>query len=152
MSSHGPQHAGKPAPAEGGALPPDEFTSHLGMRSRRMEDGECVLELRLDARHLSAAERAHGGVLFTMLDTAMGRAVLSTLPAGRGCATLEAKINFLRPVQSGLLRAEGRVLDRTRRTAYAEGVLFDEEGRVLARSSGTFFLTETMVQSERERV
>jgi len=129
-----------------------EFTRQLGIETTRNAEGECVMELVLDRRHMSRAERAHGGVLFTMLDTAMGRAVISRLPQGRGCATVEAKINFLRPIQQGRIRATGRILDMTRRTAYAEGTLTDAEGRVLARSSGTFFLTETMEQAERERV
>jgi uncharacterized protein (TIGR00369 family) len=132
--------------------PSSEFTDHLGMKTLEAADGRVVIELELDARHMSVAQRAHGGVLFTLLDTAMGRAVISRLPPGRGCATVEAKINYLRPIQSGRIRAEGRALDLTRRTAYAEGVITDAEGRVLARSSGTFFLTETVVQSERERV
>jgi len=133
-------------------LPDSEFTRSLGMTTARCEGGVCVIEVELEPRHMSVARRAHGGVLFTMLDTAMGRAIISRLPAGRGTATVEAKINYLRPVVSGRLRAEGRALDLTRRTAYAEGTLWDEEGRVLARSSGTFFLTDTVEQAERERV
>jgi len=133
-------------------LPDSDFTSQLGMTMERAGDGTCVIALELDARHMSVARRAHGGVLFTMLDTAMGRAVISRLPPGRGCATVEAKINYLRPIQGGRIRAEGRALDLTRRTAYAEGTITDAEGRVLARSSGTFFLTETIEQSDRERV
>ena len=50
------------------------------------------------------------------------------------------------------MRAEGRALDLTRRTAYAEDAITDGKGRVLTRSSGTFFLTDTLEQSERERV
>ena len=134
------------------SLPDSDFTRMLGMETTRCEDGTCVIEVELEARHQSVADRAHGGVLFTMLDTAMGRAVISRLPAGRGCATVEAKINFLRPTGHGRIRAEGRALDLTRRTAYAEDTLTDAEGRVLARSSGTFFLTDTVKQSERERV
>ena len=133
-------------------LPDSDFTQGLGMHTTECADGRCVIELELDDRHMSIARRAHGGVLFTMLDTAMGRAVISRLPAGRGCATVEAKINYLRPVQGGHIRAEARALDLTRRTAYAEGQIRDEEGRVLARTSGTFFLTDTVEQSERERV
>ena len=77
-----------------------EFTAELGMETARAEDGVCVIELTLDERHMSTARRAHGGVLFTMLDTALGRAVISRLPEGRGCATVEAKVNYFRPVQS----------------------------------------------------
>jgi uncharacterized protein (TIGR00369 family) len=129
-----------------------EFTSQLGMESRGMVDGAFVLELALEPRHLSSAERAHGGVLFTMLDTALGRAVLAELPPGRGCATVEMKINYFRPVQHGRIRAAGRCVQRTRSLAYAEGEITNDEGKVLARASGTFFLTETLRQPDRERV
>jgi acyl-CoA thioesterase len=129
-----------------------EFTSELGMKTVRVEDGECVMELDLDERHMSMARRAHGGVLFAMLDTAMGRAVISRLPDGRGCATVEARINYFRPVPGGRIRAEAKCVRLTRKIAYAEGTLLDGAGHMLARSSGTFFLTETLVQADRERV
>lgn len=129
-----------------------EFMKDMGIMSREIVDGETTLELDLDASHMSRANRAHGGVLFTMLDSALGRAVLHHLPAGRGCATVEIKINYFRPVQRGRITAHGRMKERTRNLAYAEGEIVNAEGKVLARASGTFFLTETMRQSERERV
>jgi acyl-CoA thioesterase len=129
-----------------------EFTRTLGIQTTRTDDGECRIEIEIQPIHLSQAERAHGGFLFTLLDTAMGRAVLSTLPAGRGCATLECKINYLRPVQEGALVTIGKVVNVTRSTAYAEGSITNAEGRLVACSSGTFFLTETLVQTERERL
>lgn len=129
-----------------------DFTGELGIESVRMADGECVMELEIEPRHLSMAERVHGGVYFTMLDTVMGRAVISRLPSGRGCATIDAHINYFRPAQQGRIRAVGECIRLTRRTAYAEGTLLDEEGNMLARASGTFFLTETLEQSDRERV
>jgi len=129
-----------------------EFTDVLGIESVRAADGECVMELEIDARHLSRAKRVHGGVYFTMLDTVMGRAIISRLPEGRGCATIDAHINYFRPAQAGRIRAVGECIRLTRRTAYAEGTLLDAEGNMLARSSGTFFLTESMEQADRERV
>ena len=131
---------------------PADFTRLLGMATVRTDDGTCVMELPLDERHMSVARRAHGGVLFTLLDTAMGRAVISKLPPGRGCATVEARINYFRPVQSGRLRAEAQCVRLTRSTGYAEGTLLDDQGHMLARSSGTFFLPETLEQDDRERV
>jgi len=65
---------------------------------------------------------------------------------------VELKINYFRPVQHGRLRAEGRLVNRTRRLAYAEGEVRGPEGKLLARATGTFFLTDTLEQSERERV
>jgi len=129
-----------------------EFTDHLGCRTVGMRDGAFVIELDLEPRHMSRAERAHGGLLFTLLDTALGRAVIEELPPGRGCATIEMKINYFRPVQSGTIRAAGRCVVRTRSLAYAEGEIRDGDGRMLARASGTFFLTETLRQPDRERV
>jgi acyl-CoA thioesterase len=129
-----------------------DFMERLGFRTVRREGGECVMELDLGEVHMSVAQRAHGGVLFSMLDSAMGRAVLSSLPEKRGCATVECKINYFRPVQRGRLVATASVLNTTRSTAYAEGSIVDEDGKLVARASATFFLTETLVQSERERV
>ena len=129
-----------------------EFTEQMGVEFLGVIDGSYTLELALRPDHMSRAERAHGGVLFTLLDTALGRAVLTHLPEGRGCATVELKINYFRPVQRGRLRACGRMKEMTRRLAYAEGEILNEEGKILARASGTFFLTNAMVQNERERI
>lgn len=129
-----------------------DFTQRLGCQTLSMSEGVCEMALEIGDMHQSMAGRAHGGVLFTMLDTVMGRAVISKLPEGKGCATLEAKINYFRPVQSGRIVARATVPRTTRRTAYAEGVILDDEGNELARSSGTFMITETIAQAERERV
>jgi acyl-CoA thioesterase len=129
-----------------------EFTQSLGVKEISVESGEVELEFHATEDHWSTAERAHGGVLFSVLDTALGRAVVSSLPEGRGCATLECKINFFRPVIRGTLRASARVVIKTRHTAYAEGSIVDEEGRMVARATATFFLTETRTASQRERV
>lgn len=129
-----------------------EFTGNLGMETGLMAEGTCEMQLVVDERHLSTAERVHGGVFFTMLDTAMGRAVISVLPEGQGCATVEAKINYFRPVQRGRLLARATVVSKTRRTAYAEASLLDEDERLVARATGTFFLTESLRQADRERV
>ena len=129
-----------------------EFTSALGMETLEAKDGRCRMRLLADESHWSTAERAHGGVLFTMLDTALGRAVISALPEGQGCATVECKINFFRPVLRGELITVAEVVTRTRRTAYAEGSIRDEEGRLVARATATFFITESRVQQDRERV
>ena len=128
------------------------FTDAMGITTTLMEEGRCVMECPVTDALMSTADRVHGGVFFTILDTAMGRAVISKLPEGRGCATLEAKINYFRPVQTGHLRGEAVVLTMTRRTAFVESTLTDEEDRVVCRASGTFMLTETYTQKERERV
>ncbi|MBW2422028.1 MAG: PaaI family thioesterase [Deltaproteobacteria bacterium] len=129
-----------------------DFTEQIGIETQLMEDGVCELSLEVADPHLSLAARVHGGVLFSLLDSALGRAILSQLPAGRGCATVEIKINYFRPVQSGRLLARAEVVNLGRRVGYAEGQITNGEGKLVARATGTFFLTETLKQSERERV
>ena len=131
--------------------PNSDFNRFLGMEIGRAGDGECEMVLDTDERHMSIAQRVHGGVFFTTVDTAMGRAVVSTLEEGRGCATIEAKINYFRPVQSGRVRVIARCTNKSRRTAYTEAEIRDEDDRLIAKATGTFMLTETMVQTERER-
>ncbi len=130
----------------------DWFTDWIGVEYLLDEEGRRRLALTLTPRHMSRADRVHGGVLFTLLDTALGGAVVNSLPRGKGCATLELKINYFRPIQHGRVVAEGRLVNRTRSTAYAEGEVVNEEGTVLAKASGTFFITDTLVQSERARL
>src|SRR5262245_55113538 len=98
-----------------------EFTEHLGFEYVSADRGEAMIALVPGPEHMSRADRVHGGVLFSLLDSAMGQAVLSALPAGRGCATLEIKINYFRPVQRGKLTAIGRLGNLSRNTAYADG-------------------------------
>jgi acyl-CoA thioesterase len=129
-----------------------EFTQSLGVKEISVGEGKVELELEIGEAHWSTAERAHGGVLFSALDTALGRAVVSTLPEGRGCATLECKINFFRPVMRGRLNISAEVVRKTRHTAYTEGSIFDDQERLIARASATFFLTETRRTVDRERV
>jgi acyl-CoA thioesterase len=128
-----------------------DFNHSVGMSFTRREGGECELQLEVEPRHMSAAGRVHGGVFFTMVDTAMGSAVIQSLADGRGCATIEAKINYFRPVQQGTIRAVARCTNLSRRTAYTEADIFDEEDRLIAKATGTFILMESPIQSERER-
>jgi len=126
-----------------------DFSDFMGIQALEIGEGHVQLEMTAGPSHWSPAERLHGGILFSLLDTALGRAVVSSLEEGRGSTTIESKINFFRPVMEGRLTADARVLNRGRRTAYAEGEIRDDEGRLVARATGTFMLTESFKQSEK---
>lgn len=81
----------------------------------------------------------HGGYAATLLDSCMGCAVHTTLPAGVGYTTLEFKVNFVRPLtqETGLVRAEGKVISSGKRIATAEGKVFDERGTLYAHATTT---------------
>ena len=129
-----------------------EFSEDMGIEFLGVIDGATTLQLDLEQKHMSRANRVHGGVLFTLLDSALGRSILNALPEGRGCATVEIKVNYFRPIQAGRVTARGVLRELTRSLGYAEGEVLNEQGKVLARASGTFFLTETMRQEDRERI
>lgn len=84
----------------------------------------------------------HGGVFATLLDSAAGCAVQSTLPQGMGYTSLDLSVKFLRPVtaDTGRIRAVGTVLNGGRRTALAQAELFDEKDRLLAHATSSCLL------------
>ena len=129
-----------------------EFSEDMGIEFLGVIDGATTLRLDLEQKHMSRANRVHGGVLFSLLDSVLGRSILNALPEGRGCATVEIKVNYFRPIQAGRVTARGVLRELTRSLGYAEGEVMNEQGKVLARASGTFFLTETMRQEDRERI
>lgn len=89
--------------------------------------------------HYNPIGVVHGGVAATLLDSAMGCAVHSTLPAGAGYTTLEIIVNYLRPltVATGPVRCEAKVIHLGGRTATAEGRIEDDRGRLYAHGTTT---------------
>jgi uncharacterized protein (TIGR00369 family) len=95
-------------------------------------------------RHYNPIGSVHGGYFATLLDSAMGLAVHSMLPAGTGYTTLEFKISFIKGMtkDTGTVRTEGRTLNVGRRTATAEARITDSKGRLLAHATTTCLVFE----------
>ena len=103
--------------------------------------GVCTVTGRVELRHLNINSVVHGGVYATILDTAMGAAVLSVLSQGETTATTSLYVEFLRAAKEGdSLTARGEVLRRGRHVAFAEGNLYDEDGRRLSQARGTWYI------------
>ena len=111
----------------------------LGYRPREVERGRTVFELEPAECHYNPFATVHGGIVATLLDTAMTAAVLSALEAGAACATLEMKVNFVRAVtaETGLLSCEGKVVHLGARIATAEGRVVDGRGQLCAHGVTT---------------
>ena len=122
-----------------GRLPPPPISETIGMEGFRAERGAVSVELVPLPRHYNPIGSVHGGVISTLLDTATGCAVHSTLAAGELYTSLDLTVKFLRPVtlESGRLRAEGVVIQRGRRTALAQAQLFDAGERLVAHATST---------------
>jgi uncharacterized protein (TIGR00369 family) len=109
--------------------------------SRESHDGTCVISGRVEARHLNVNGVVHGGVYATILDTAMGGALLTLLHEDETTATTSLYVEFLRPAQEGaVLRAKGDVLRRGHHLAFVEGNLYDGEGTRLSQAHGTWYI------------
>jgi len=111
----------------------------LGFHLAQVSEGYARFEMTPEFRHYNPIGAVHGGVAATLLDSCMGCAVHTHLPAGTGYTTLEIKINFVRALtdRTGLVRAEARTLHVGRRAGTAEGKLFDAKGTLYAHGTTT---------------
>ena len=109
----------------------------LGLKLLRAENGMAEIEFVADERHANPAGTLHGGVLSDIADAAMGLAYYTTLAADESLATVELKINFLRPVWKATLRAKARVVHAGKFVGLVECDILDERQRLIARASST---------------
>lgn len=122
-----------------GELPPAPIGDTLDFVPIHIEPGAAVFQGRPQRRHYNPLGTVHGGWFATLLDSAVGCAVHSTLPAGKGFTTLELKINMVRPLNDRvpLVRAEGKVIHAGRQVATAEGRIVGPDGKLYAHATTT---------------
>lgn len=123
----------------GGQLPQPPMAHLMDIRLVEVENGKTVFESTPGEFHYNPLGTVHGGFGATLLDSAMGCAVHSTLEAGDAYTTLELKINFLRPLThaTGLVRGIGTIVHAGRTTALAEGRIEDAGGKLYAFATST---------------
>jgi uncharacterized protein (TIGR00369 family) len=112
----------------------------LGFRMVAVSQAEKSVEVAFDARAellLNPMKQIQGGFLCAMLDECMSVACMVASGMTSVAPTLEMKTTFLRPAVPGQLRGVGRVIKWGRTVAFTEGEIYDAEGRMLAKASGT---------------
>ncbi len=122
-----------------GELPSPPIHHVLGIHPVEAEYGRVVFSLDPNEMHYNPMGVVHGGVLSTILDTALGCTVLSTLPAGTAYTTVDLHVTMVRAVtaRTGRIHAEGKIVHNGRTIATAEARLTDSEGRVYAHGVTT---------------
>lgn len=128
-----------------GAAPPPPVAQLLEFSLDRVDDGVAVFSMDPRAEHTNPLGTVHGGIVTTLLDSAMGCAVHTTLPPGVMYTTLELKVNFLRPSFGGGARlvAEGTVLHRGGTAVLAEATITEEgTGRKVAHATSTCLILQ----------
>lgn len=122
-----------------GTQPQAPMAETLGFLLIEVEEGRAVFEGKPEYRHYNPIGTVHGGFAATLLDSALGCAIFSTLAKGEAWTTLELKFNLVRPItkDTGPVRAEGRVIHRGRTVATSGGELKDLGGKLYAHATTT---------------
>lgn len=120
-----------------GEVPPPPVATLIGFTLTSVEPDKAVVEFKATKRHANPMGTLHGGILCDIADAAMGIAYASTLEDGETFATLEMKINFLKPVWDAKLQAIGRVVKRGRTIGLVECDVTDDLQQLVARAAET---------------
>lgn len=117
------------------------FAGLIGLKYTQCADGRCTctLEVRDDLFHPGGL--VHGGVAFTLADSTMALALISTLGPDKTASTVEVKISYLETVREGTLSCESTILRRGRRLAFMESTVTNGD-RVIAKATGTFAIVD----------
>jgi uncharacterized protein (TIGR00369 family) len=123
-----------------GILPEPPMARLIDFRLRVAEPGRIVMELEPHEGLENTIGLLHGATAAALLDTAMGCAISTMLPAGQGAVTLDLKLTYLRPlsVRSGKISAEGKLIKLGRQTSYAEGFVHDGSGNLAVHATASF--------------
>ena len=127
-----------------GKLPPPPIMQTVEPFDQTAEPGVVAFHSIPGFRHYNPIGSVHGGYAATLLDSAMGLAVHTALPAGTGYTTLEFKISFIKGMteDTGPVRTEGRTMNVGRRAATAEARITDSKDRLLAHATTTCLVFE----------
>ena len=150
-----PEHNAEQIFAQFNALPGIEFVRSmmnkgeyspmgelLGIKVVAVDDGRVTIEAMPAQKFYNPMLRIHGGYVATLIDTAMGSAVLTKMGAGQGVGTIVLNVNYVGKIDvaTGLLRGTGQVLHAGRTMLTAECKLTDIKGKLLAHGTGTFLV------------
>ena len=120
----------------------------IGFGVEAIGDGRATATLNAGPQHANPMGTLHGGVLCDIADAAMGMAFVSTLAPDESFTTMSLTINFFRPVWQAHLRAEARVVNRSKNTGYVECEIADQDGKLIAKAVSTC----TVLRGEHARV
>ncbi len=111
----------------------------LDFTIQEVSEGVAVAALDIGDRHLNPNGVIHGGVIFTLADTAMGKATMSVLREGQICASIELSVRYLRPINKGKLIATASVIKAGKSVVHLESrVVGGDDEKLIAIVNGSF--------------
>lgn len=122
------------------SAPGSPIYEFLGLDVRVTAPGRAEGNMIVTEKHFSAAPRMHGGLVFVVFDTVMGRAVHSLLDRGTDIATIDMHQRFIRMVDKGPLKVTAEVFHPGRKVMQIRGEAFEYRGKLAATASGSFIV------------
>ena len=112
----------------------------LNMKIQEVKDGYARLTMNLEEKHLQFLKTVHGGAIASLADSAAAWATVGSTGLEAVPITVEMKINFLAPVESGRLTAEARIVHKGKTISLSDVEVKDDKGRLVAKSLVTYYL------------
>jgi uncharacterized protein (TIGR00369 family) len=119
------------------------FNKMLGMDRVRAGRGRAEVELDVRGELTNQRGVVHGGVIASLLDSALGAAIISAIRPEEWCGTIQLNVQFLLPGRGARLVGQGRMVRRGERVAFAAGEVIDDAGRRIASAEGTWYIWPT---------
>lgn len=116
------------------------YFSLLSMEIQGLGWGTSLVGLDLREKHLQPFGKVHGGVIASVVDAAVFWAVFTQIEDGKGLTTVEVKLNYLAPAQSGRLLARGRCIKIGRSLGLGDAQVFDADGNLVAHGTSTVMI------------
>jgi uncharacterized protein (TIGR00369 family) len=132
------------------AVADSPYYRQMGIAVTDAAPGNVTAAIEVGHRHLNLQGVAHGGIIATMGDIAMGLAIRTMVGPDRSHLAIEIGVHYLRPMRSGALRSNGRAVRVGTRIAYAEADVADAEGRLVARATGSYLVASRVRLSDTE--
>ena len=129
-------------PSQINAVIEAHFPGVVGLKFTEIEAGHSMCQVEVQSRLHNPNGIIHGGVPYTLADTSMAMAILADVGFDKNCSTIEIKISYYKTVHEGLLTCKSRVIHKTRRMAFLESELFNDTDDLIAKASGTFYLSD----------
>lgn len=125
-----------------GELPESPMGAHAALHVVSADAGEVSVRCTPDESHFNRIGSVHGGLMCTLLDSALGGAVHTTVPAGTGFTSIDINVSYLRAVfpENAPLVCNARVTKPGRRVVFAEGEVIDARGKTVATATSTFLV------------
>lgn len=123
------------------------YWRHMGMVTVPSSDGKILVEMKVTEELKQFYGNVHGGAIAGLLDTSIAVAVNQLLDSEEGASTVEMKLNYLRPVKSGTLLAESKIIHKGKKTVVGQCEIKDDEGNMVAFGTGTFMVTRLINRS-----